>query len=98
MKPNVTLVTAALLLVGVAYWYMSSRSGNQAPLTASIVSESPERAQFRILVGQLQSINFNTAIFSDQNFTSLVDITTPVVSEESGRVDPFAVLPSVVEK
>ena len=50
--------------------------------------------QFETLVGELQSVSFNTSIFSDARFNALVDITTPVALESFGRLDPLAPLSS----
>ena len=46
--------------------------------------------QFQTLVGELQPITFDTAVFSDPRFNALVDISTPVTPQPPGRLDPFA--------
>jgi hypothetical protein len=48
--------------------------------------------QFETLVGELQPISFNTGIFKDPKFDALVDITTSISPESSGRLDPLAPL------
>lgn len=92
---NIMIIIVTLLVAGVAYWYFFTDTGNELPVTAVSVSDNPAKAQFRALVGQLQSISFNTTLFSDPNFMSLVDIATPVTEEVRGRADPFAVIPGV---
>lgn len=95
MKSNtVILIVITLLIAGGIYWYVSTGTGNQAPLTAS-TSNNAAQTQFQTLVGELQPISFNTTLFSDPKFTSLVDITTPVAPEPSARIDPFAPIPGV---
>jgi len=90
MKPSpITLIIVTLVLAAGAYWYLSSRTGNQPPLTET-VSENSAQTQFQALVSELQPISFDTTIFSDPKFTSLVDLTTPVAPEPAGRIDPFA--------
>ena len=94
-KNTVIVVVITLLLVAGGYWYYSTGTGNQVPLTSTTPSGTAAEVQFQALVSQLQPITFNTAIFSDPRFTSLVDISTVVTSEPSGRIDPFAPIPGV---
>ncbi|MFI5260513.1 MAG: hypothetical protein ACHQU0_01840 [Candidatus Paceibacteria bacterium] len=95
MKPNtINLIVLSLIIAAGAYWYFFSGSGNQAPLTQT-ASSGATQSEFPVPVGELQSISFDTSIFSDPRYTSLVDITTAVQSEPAGRADPFAVIPGV---
>ncbi len=95
-KNTIIVVVITLLLVAGGYWYYSTgTTGNQAPLTSTTPSGSAAEVQFQALVSQLQPITFNTAIFSDPRFAALVDISTVVTSEPSGRIDPFAPIPGV---
>ncbi|MFZ2167550.1 MAG: hypothetical protein WAV50_01625 [Minisyncoccia bacterium] len=90
MKSNsVMLIVFTIVLAGGAYWYVSTRTGNELPLTALTGPENAARTQFQALVSQLRSISFDTDIFSDPRFTSLVDLSTPVTPEPPGRLDPF---------
>lgn len=96
MKTNITLIVVVLLVLGGGlYWYLTGQSGNQTPLMGIAGPDNPAQSQFQSLVSQLQPISFNTAIFSDPRFTALVDITTPLVPETAGRIDPFAPIPGV---
>lgn len=96
MKPNTTLILIITLLVAAgAYWYFFMGTGNQPPLSAASVSTSRAQAQFEALVGELQPISFDTRIFSDPRFNALVDITTTVSPEPSGRPDPLAPIPGI---
>ncbi len=98
MKSNpVPLIIVTLLVVGGVYLFISSGSGDQPALTSSN-TENVAQTQFQVLVSELQPISFNTAIFSDTNFTTLVDITTPVMPEAPGRLDPFAPISGVTTK
>lgn len=96
MKPNSTIfiIITALALAGGAYWHFFTGDGNQPPLTKS-VEENQTQTQFKTLVSELQSISFDTSIFSNPNFMALTDLATQVTPEESGRLDPFAPIPGV---
>lgn len=95
MKSNSTfLIAIALVIMGGLYWYFFIGKSEELPLTpsSSVGSENPAQTKFQTLVSQLQPISFDSSIFSDPNFTLLVDLTTPVVPETLGRLDPFAPL------
>ncbi|HVB20046.1 MAG TPA: hypothetical protein VNF51_02045 [Candidatus Paceibacterota bacterium] len=90
MKPNTLyIILATLVIAAGAYWYFFTGTGNQPPLSASAAA-SPAQVQFETLVSELQPISFNTDIFSDPRFSALVDISTPISPESSGRLDPLA--------
>ena len=98
MKANpVALILVTLVVAAGVYWYSSTGTGNEQPLSAS-TSLNVAQTQFQVLVSELQPISFNSSIFSDPNFTSLVDITTPVMPETPGRLDPFSPISGVTEK
>lgn len=90
-NPTVPLVIIALVLAGGGYWYYSSQTGNQPPLTASM-GEGEAQTQFKTLVSELKNISFDTGILSNPNFLALTDLATQVTPEPSGRLDPFATL------
>lgn len=98
MKSNTTtIIILTVLIAAGGYWYFfMGSSGSQQPLTSSAPkSKNAAQTQFQALVTELSPISFNTAIFSDPKFTSLVDLATPVSPEPSGRLDPFAPVPGV---
>ena len=97
MKLNTTLLIIITLIAAAgAYWYFFTRTGNQPPLSASTsASVNQAQLQFETLVGELQSISFNTSIFSDPRFNALVDIAISISSEPAGRPDPLAPIPGV---
>jgi hypothetical protein len=90
MKSNTTILIVTTLIVAAgAYWYFFTGTGNEPPLTAQ-TTDNQAQLEFQVLVGELQPISFNTGIFSDPRFLSLVDLATPVAPETLGRPDPFA--------
>ena len=62
------------------------------------IAGNPAQSQFQTLVSELQSVSFDTKIFSDPRFTSLVSLATPVAVETVGRADPFASISGVSGK
>ncbi len=92
MKTNsstILILVTVLAVAAGAYWYFFAGTGNAPPLTTSTDVNS-KQAEFQTLLGELQSIKFDTTIFDDTRFKALVDITVPVSSETVGRTDPFA--------
>ncbi len=79
-----------LIIAGGAYWYFFTGTGNKPPLTVLSASVNKSQSRFQTLVGELQPVSFNTDIFSDPRFASLVDLATPITPETAGRIDPFA--------
>ncbi len=91
MNPNkTTIILTVLVVAGAAYWYFFTGTGNDQPLTATAASSNQAQMQFQSLVSILQPITFSTTIFDDSRFAALVDLTTPIEPETSGRLDPFA--------
>lgn len=89
---HTTAIVIGFLAIAGGLWYFFSSPSEptQEPLTAQGLN--PAQTKFATLVSQLQPIHFDTAIFDDPNFLALVDLTTPVTPEPTGRPDPFAPL------
>jgi hypothetical protein len=91
-KSNIVLaVVAGLTFVGAIYYYFFYNKDTGSAVTAAAPASSAE-LDFVNLAGQIDTISFDPAIFSDPRFTRLTDIHTIVVPEASGRRDPFAIL------
>jgi len=86
---TIILILAALVVCAGAYWFFFSGGGNDVPLTTTPATTGAQ-ATFQSLGLQLGSISFDTNIFTDPRFASLVDLATPVAPESVGRTDPFA--------
>ncbi|MDO8566856.1 MAG: hypothetical protein Q7R58_01745 [bacterium] len=90
MKSNtIILVAAALVIAAGVFWYYSTKTGNEPPLT-SLPTENQAQTRFQMLVSELRPITFNTGIFSESRFMALVDLATPISPEAIGRLDPFS--------
>lgn len=94
---TISLIISILVIATGLYLYFSTGKEDQQPLTV-VASNNQAQAKFQILVSQLQSISFDTDIFSDPHFNALVDFTVPVAAETIGRLDPFAPVPGISTK
>lgn len=84
---------AVVIVLGGIYVYFFTGTPD-APITASAPA-SIDAQQFLNLAGELQPVSFDTTLFADPRFASLVDLTVPITPESKGRVDPFAPIPGV---
>lgn len=97
-NPNaIPLIIATLVIAAGAYWYFFTGSEDQQPLTA-VSMDNPAQAEFQVPLGEMQSISFDTEIFSDPRFIVLSDLATQITDEPPGRMDPFASIPGVSGK
>ena len=91
MKSNtIILIVATLIIAASVFWYYSTKTGNEPPLTV-LSAENQAQTRFQTLVSELP-LSFNTSIFSESRFMALVDIATPITPETIGRLDPFAIV------
>ena len=100
-KPNLNtlfLIIATTVLLGGLYWYFFSGDETGPPLSVGVVGPTGAQARFETLIGQLEPITFDLTVLSDPRFDALVDLSTPVTPESSGRTDPFAPVPGVSSK
>ena len=98
LSSNTTLIILVTILVAAgAYWYFFTGTGNEIPITLG-GEENQVQTQFQMLAGRLQPIIFDTKIFTKPAFNALVDLTTPIMPESSGRLDPFAPVTSITAR
>lgn len=89
-QKTILTILAVLVVAGGAYWYFfTGQSGNAAPLTATTLGD-PAQTRFQTMIAELQPISFDTSVFTDARFMALVDISTAITPESTGRLDPFA--------
>ncbi len=94
---TILIIISALIVAGGAYWYFFTGTGNEPPLTTT-TDQNVVQTRFQNLVGELTPISFDTKIFSDGRFQTLVSLATPIKSEASGRPDPFKPVAGVSKK
>ncbi|MDB5190216.1 MAG: hypothetical protein JWN49_542 [Parcubacteria group bacterium] len=92
----ILIVCALIVLGGGAYYFFFFNTGTGAGVSGDTAIASDAELSFIALVSKLDPITFNTAILSDPRFTSRTDIRTTVVSETTGRKDPFAPIAGTV--
>lgn len=86
------LILGALVVAGGAYWYFFTGTTEEPTITTSAI-DNQAQTQFQLLVNSLP-LSFESSIFEDKRFKSLIDISTEVTPESTGRTDPFAPLGS----
>ncbi len=91
LNKNVIIASAVATVLVVAAGYLLFLKPSD-PAVSETEPTSPEEIAFVNLASQLEPLSFDTSIFSDPRFTSLIDIHTVILPETSGRRDPFAPL------
>jgi hypothetical protein len=89
-RTTILIVCAVVVFGGAAIYYMSGSSTDSTSAVSASAPASAAELTFVNLVGQLNSLTFDTSILSDPRFTALVDIHTSLVPEAAGRRNPFA--------
>ncbi|MFA5745118.1 MAG: hypothetical protein WC887_02800 [Candidatus Paceibacterota bacterium] len=91
MKPknnSLPFIIAGIFALGGLGWYFLI--GTEQPAISEGVVENRTQTKFQTLAGELAPISFDTSVFSDDRFNALIDLTTPIAPEPTGRPDPFA--------
>ena len=93
-KQNKTVLMAvAIVVLGLVAYFVWLRPDSEETITVTTGAATGAQAVFIQLAEQLEPVAFDASVLADPRFTSLVDIKTIIVPEESGRTDPFAPLP-----
>ncbi len=96
LKKN-KLVGVLIVVLGIAGIYYGFFNGEKGEVvTSSNEPSSKSEATFLGFSGELETVTFDSAIFSDPRFTNLKDIRTTIIDEASGRRDPFGPLTGAV--
>ncbi len=85
-------IGVGIVLLG-AYLVFFNNTADTSAISSAGAPASTAEVSFLNLVAQIDPLTFDTSIFSDPRFISLVDIRTAIVPEAKGRIDPFAPLP-----
>ncbi len=96
IKKNISIIALVIVALGAGVYYtFFNGDTSNATITASGNPSSPSEATFLGFASELDAVTFNPSIFADPRFMNLKDIHTAVVSELSGRRDPFAPLQGI---
>lgn len=79
----------AVAVLALLYWWYSL-SGSGAPLVVATPAPSPVSQEILLTLGSLHTITLDPALFADPLFASLVDSSTVLPPQTSGRRNPFA--------
>ena len=94
-RNKIIAVVAGVVVLGIVGFLLfsgqSTPSGSAISADGTSAGPTTEAEQnFINLTAELNPISFDTSIFSDPRFTTLVDLHTVIVPEPVGRTDPFA--------
>ncbi len=91
-RSTIIMIIIAIVLLAAAGYLTFGKSDPTSAV--SIVGAEVTRAEltFLSLTARFEPIAFDASIIRDARFSALKDIRTSIVSELSGRTDPFAPL------
>jgi hypothetical protein len=97
-KTKIIIAAVVIVVMGIGAYLFFGRSANTASYAAltgsgANVSVSMAQANFQEMSSKLGPATFDTSIFTNPQFTSLVDFHVTTIPEPIGRPDPFATLP-----
>lgn len=85
----IMIVAAAIVLGGLAYYFLFFTSDSGSAVEAGALGTSAAELTFIDLAGQLDPIQYDLSLLSDPRFMARTDIRTTIVPEAAGRHDPF---------
>lgn len=91
-QTNGILIVLALLVLGAAGYLLFGRTDAGSALSPDAAPASAAEVEFLNLAAQIEPVKYDVTVLSDPRFLGLQDLRTPIVSEASGRTDPFAPL------
>lgn len=95
-KKSLPYVALVVVVVGAGLYYLWGRPSETGPVvTSEATPQSSSEATFLGLANELNTVSFDSTLFSDPRFTSLKDIHTNIVAEPIGRRDPFGGLAGI---
>jgi hypothetical protein len=84
------LILTALILAGLGYVAFTTFTSDVPVGEDGLPVVEVVGQEVLSLADQLEGVEINKTIFSSPIFTSLVDVSVPVVEEPKGRNNPFA--------
>jgi len=88
---NIIIIVSLVAIVALGYYLFVIEKDSTITSNAVGVNQVDiETQQFLRKLRTIESLNVSVGIFSDSDFNSLVNFTTPVKSVPAGRDNPFA--------
>jgi hypothetical protein len=85
---KVLLAIVLVFVVGIGYYTLSSEDSS-APLTSSDQAPTESSQELLTVLANLETLQLNEEVFSDQVFLSLSDFGVTIAPEPVGRRNPF---------
>lgn len=89
IRNNLISILVFIVCVAGAVAYKTYMTGNSSDIVTTAESDVSGE-QVLIALNRLRAVSFDTAIFSDPVFVSLVDFGTVIAPQPVGRPNPFA--------
>lgn len=83
------LVLSLVIIAGLGYVAFSTITAEIPVGEEGVLVAPPKGQDILILADKLEDVNIDKTFFSSYLFTSLVDITVPIIEESAGRANPF---------
>ncbi|MBX2866377.1 hypothetical protein KTR10_00220 [Candidatus Kaiserbacteria bacterium] len=87
------IVLGVVAVLALAYFvYLNLDTTDEEPLSVTGVegdAAALEAQELLVRLQRLRSVNVDGAFFSDERFSTLVDIRQQIVDESTGRINPF---------
>lgn len=81
---------ALILWLGYVVFFAESDENLEVENAAQRSEAARDTQDFLVLINQLEEIDFETTLFGDPVFDSLIDYRKQIESEPVGRANPFA--------
>ncbi|MFM2374169.1 MAG: hypothetical protein RLZZ234_164 [Candidatus Parcubacteria bacterium] len=94
---NIAFLVSLVLLVWFGYVVFFQEEAIVIDETSMNQARLGEQ-EFLAKIKNLEGLNLETTLFTDEEFLSLVDHSVQVVDEDAGRPNPFATVPGLETK
>jgi hypothetical protein len=91
----VILIVLGLVVLGAVAYLLFGQGQTDPAVLITDTAITERELVFVNLTAQIEPIKFETGILTDPRFLALVDLSTAIVPENTGRTDPFAPIPGV---
>ncbi len=91
-RNNIILVVLGILVAAAALYMLFGRGSTEDAVQIENAPASQAETNFLNLTAEIEPVDFDASVLADPRFMALQDISTAIVPESAGRVDPFAPL------